>query len=173
MLQTWMTPQIMLIHLASHSSDMGSDPPLRPLWLSCCSAMMNRTSGPGEQWGKMLEYCSYSYSFVSLLYLITDTSYTWLDSQSRDIQTNPWWRCENNWFIFFVQCGRLVMVRMRLLSPPLWLVVPWLSSSISMKINEQQKPAWAKPSLKWGSKNTSWSVHLYQPLSFSFSFLFL
>lgn len=84
-----MTPQIMLIHLASHSSDMGSDPPLRPLWLSCCSAMMNRTSGPGEQWGKMLEYCSYSYSFVSLLYLITDTSYTWLDSQSRDIQTTP------------------------------------------------------------------------------------
>lgn len=167
MLQTWMTPQIMLIHLASHSSDMGSDPPLRPLWLSCCSAMMNRTSGPGEQWGKMLEYRSYSYSFVSLLYLITDTSYSpeiFRQTPGGDVKITDF---------VFVQCGRLVMVRIWLLSPPLWLVVPWLSSSISMKINEQQKPAWAKPSSKWGSKNTSWSVHLYQPLSFSFSFSFL
>lgn len=164
----------MLIHLAFHSSDMESDPPLRPLWLSCCSAMMNRTSGPGEQWGNMLEYLGYSYSFVSLLYLITDTSYTCLDShsQSSDIQTIPNGDVKITDFVF-VQRGRLVMVRMRLLFPPMWLVVPWLSSSISMIINEQQKPAWAKPSSKWGAKNTSWSVHLYQPLSFSFSFLFL
>ncbi len=74
------------------------------------------------------------------------------------------------WLFFVsVQCGRLVMV-MWLLSVAGAVAFFIHPSLIINEFTEQQKPAWAKPSSKWGSKNTSWSVHLYQPLSFFLSF---
>lgn len=110
--------------------------------------------------------------YPCMLYLIKEIQ-MYLLSQSRDIQTNR--DIKMFYFILFFCFCAVWKTCYGDVTPLCGWTSGFLHSSISMIINEfteQQKPAWAKPSSKWGSKNSSWSAHLYQPFSFFLSFSF-
>lgn len=161
MLQTWTTPQILLFILqiweAIHPWGRCGWAAVRRWWTGCQAPVSS-----GISW--LLLY----HSFVSLhavfnhryqLHLLrksqsvhrySDKSmWKWLILFLCSVEDLLWWGCDS----FLLLCG--------------WCL-GFPHPFISKIINEQQRPAWAKPSSKWGSKNTSWSVHPYQPFSFLF-----